>query len=129
MFRVAESLGHHLRVMPQFLLLGVVLFQAPTSLAAQDLLYVASQEEVTVSVIDTRSNELLETVDLNLGRLFRVAHYFSYRLQRLLPLPGWLRREGLEQLRTSGLEIRRHQGAGTGASPEGGAPVTLLPGT
>ena len=64
MFRVAESLGHHLRVMPQFLLLSVVLFQAPTSLAAQDLLYVASQEEVTVSVIDTRSNELLETVDL-----------------------------------------------------------------
>ena len=64
MFRVAESLGHHLRVMPQFLLLSVVLFQAPTSLAAQDLLYVASQEEVTVSVIDTKSNELLETVDL-----------------------------------------------------------------
>ena len=64
MFRVAESQGHHLRVMPRLLLLSVVLFQAPTSLVAQDLLYVASQEEVTVSVIDTRSNELLETVDL-----------------------------------------------------------------
>ena len=39
-------------------------FQDPESLVAQDFLYVASQEDVTVSVIDTRSNELLETVDL-----------------------------------------------------------------
>ena len=62
MFQVAESQGYHVRVMPQLLLLSVVLFQLPTSLVAQDLLYVASQEEVTVSVIDTRSNELLETV-------------------------------------------------------------------
>ena len=51
MSRVAESQGHHLRVMPRLLLLSVILFQAPTSLVAQDLLYVASQEEVTVSVI------------------------------------------------------------------------------
>ena len=53
MLRVAESREHHLRVMPQLLLLGIAFFQAPAFLAAQDLLYVASQEEVTVSIIDT----------------------------------------------------------------------------
>ena len=59
----AESRGHHLQMMLQLLLLGVS-FQTPRFLGAQDLLYVASQEAVTVSVIDTRNNELLETVDL-----------------------------------------------------------------
>ena len=64
MLRVTESQGHHFRVMPRLLLLGVVFFQTPAFLGAQDLLYVASQEEVTVSIIDTKSNELVETVDL-----------------------------------------------------------------
>lgn len=36
----------------------------PAAAEAQHLLYVASQEDVTVAVIDTRANELVETVDL-----------------------------------------------------------------
>jgi DNA-binding beta-propeller fold protein YncE len=36
----------------------------PGAASAQALLYVASQEDVTVAVIDTRTNDLLETVDL-----------------------------------------------------------------
>ena len=35
-----------------------------TAVGAQDFLYVASQEDVTVAVIDMASNELIETVDL-----------------------------------------------------------------
>jgi YVTN family beta-propeller protein len=50
--------------MPRLLLLGVIFFHTPAFLGAQDLLYVASQEEVTVSIIDTKSNKLVETVDL-----------------------------------------------------------------
>ena len=37
---------------------------APTPAAAQDYLYVASQEDVTVAVIDMSTNTLVETVDL-----------------------------------------------------------------
>jgi len=37
---------------------------SPAKVAAQDFLYVASQEDVTVAVIDMATNELVETVDL-----------------------------------------------------------------
>jgi DNA-binding beta-propeller fold protein YncE len=52
----------HMRVVAAAIaVFGVV---APTTAAAQDFLYVASQEEVTVAVIDMATNELVETVDL-----------------------------------------------------------------
>ena len=77
----AESRGHHLQMMLQLLLLGVS-FQTPRFLGAQDLLYVASQEAVTVSVIDTRNNELLETVDHAYSYLHQA--YVGHRLADVL---------------------------------------------
>ena len=43
---------------------GALQFGTPGDAAAQDYLYVASQEDVSVAVIDMRSNTLVETVDL-----------------------------------------------------------------
>ncbi len=44
-------------------LLGVS-FALPSAASGQNLLYVASQEDVTVAIIDMSTNELVETVDL-----------------------------------------------------------------
>jgi len=46
------------------LLAGTFILAAPGAIAAQEYLYVASQEAVTVAVIDMATNELVETVDL-----------------------------------------------------------------
>ena len=50
--------------MAGFALAGTFFFAAPGAVAAQEYLYVASQEAVTVAVIDMATNELVETVDL-----------------------------------------------------------------
>ena len=58
---------HFRRLMPHRLtaLIAAVGTLVPTAaVEAQELLYVASQEEVTVAVIDMSTNELVETVDL-----------------------------------------------------------------
>ena len=58
---------HFRRLMPHrltALIVAVGTLVPAAAVEAQQLLYVASQEEVTVAVIDMSSNELVETVDL-----------------------------------------------------------------
>ena len=58
---------HFRRRMPHrsiALIVAVGTLGPAAAVEAQELLYVASQEEVTVAVIDMRSHELIETVDL-----------------------------------------------------------------
>ena len=64
MLGLGQAREHHPWVMLSLILFFGTSFYAPESLVGQDFLYVASQEDVTVSVIDTRNNELVETVDL-----------------------------------------------------------------
>ena len=58
---------HVRRLLPHRLIALIALAGALASVsaaAAQELLYVASQEDVTVAIIDMGTNELVATVDL-----------------------------------------------------------------
>ena len=62
MMQVATTVERRLRAALLSALAGVATVTAPV--AAQNLLYVASQEDVTVAIVDMSRNELVETIDL-----------------------------------------------------------------
>lgn len=63
MLSAVIQVGHSLRAVLPLALFGIGC-TLPTHAQGQELLYVASQEDVTVSIIDMTTNKLVETVDL-----------------------------------------------------------------